>query len=157
MSCADWISILLQKLPLKFVRHLEEIIGRSVALIGPSGQTWLVNLIQKNENLFFCYGWPTFARDHALECGDFLVFRYDGELHFTVQVFDQSACEKEGAFRSQCSQDNTGHKRDREEDHSSLDMCAEAVAKKMRSIFYVHSECRESPAGKLISSLMGFV
>lgn len=157
MSCADWISILLQKLPLKFVRHLEEIIGRSVALIGPSGQTWLVNLIQKNENLFFCYGWPTFARDHALECGDFLVFRYDGELHFTVQVFDQSACEKEGAFRSQCSQDNTGHKRDREEDHSSLDMCAEAVAKKMRSIFDVHSECRESPAGKLISSLMGFV
>ncbi|CAK9317199.1 unnamed protein product [Citrullus colocynthis] len=135
------------KLPLKFVKHLEEIIGRSVVLIGPSGKTWLVNLIQQNDDLFFCDGWPTFARDHALECGDFLVFRYDGELHFNVQVFDQSACEKEGSFHSQCSQDKTGHKRDREEDHSSPETCEEAVAKKMRSIFDVHSDCsRENRA-----------
>ncbi|KAG6608508.1 B3 domain-containing protein, partial [Cucurbita argyrosperma subsp. sororia] len=134
------------KLPLKFVRYLGEIIGRSVTLIGPSGHTWLVDLIQQNDNLFFCDGWPTFARDHSLECGDFLVFRYDGELNFTLQVFDQSACEKEDAFHSQCSQDNTGHKRDREEDPTCPDTCAEAVAKKMRSIFYVHSECREGLA-----------
>ncbi|XP_022976045.1 B3 domain-containing protein Os11g0197600-like [Cucurbita maxima] len=134
------------KLPSKFIRYLEEIIVRSVTLIGPSGQTWLVNLIQQNDDLFFCDGWPTFARDHALDCGDFLVFRYDDELHFTVQIFDESTCEKEGAFHSQCSQDNTGHKRNREEDNSSPQTCAEAVAKKMRSIFDVHSECRENLA-----------
>lgn len=156
MYGADWIYILLQKLPLKFARYLEEIIAQSVELIGPSGQTWLVNLIQQNDNLFFNDGWSTFARDHALECGDFLVFRYDGELHFTVQVFDQSACEKEAAFHSQCSQDNTGHKRDREDDHSSLDTCAEALAKKMRSVSHVHSECRAIPVGKLSFSLVGF-
>ncbi|KAA0057171.1 hypothetical protein IC582_007543 [Cucumis melo] len=129
------------KVPLKFVKHLEEIIGRSVVLIGPSGQTWLVNLIQENDNLFFCEGWPTFARDHALECGDFLVFRYDSELNFNVRVFDQSACEKEGAFHSQCRQDKTGHKRDREEDHSSRETCEEDVTKKTRTISDVNSDC----------------
>lgn len=155
--CADWIFIILQKLPLKFVKHLEEIIGRSVVLIGPSGQTWHVNLIQENDNLFFCDGWPTFARDHALECGDFLVFRYDSELNFNVQVFDQSACEKEGAFLSQFRQDNTGHKRDREEDHSSQETREQDVTKKTRSISDVNLDCiRENLPCKLSSSHLVF-
>ncbi|KAJ0085167.1 hypothetical protein Patl1_09047 [Pistacia atlantica] len=96
-----------QKIPIKFVKHMGGQTSGSVSLIGPSGNTWHVNLIQQNGDLFFDQGWPTFVSDHFLECGDLLVFRYDGELHFTVQVFDQSACEKEDAFNSKCNLDSS--------------------------------------------------
>ncbi|PON70123.1 B3 DNA binding domain containing protein [Parasponia andersonii] len=124
------------KIPSKFVRHME---GRSSGLVtleGPSGKTWQVDLLQQNEDLFLRHGWPVFVRDNYVECGDFLIFRYDGELHFTVQVFDQSACEKEAAFHSECSQDicdkNFGQKRAREDGMSSSDKIVEGVLKKMR-------------------------
>lgn len=120
------------------MRHLEGKTNRSVSLVGPSGNTWKVNLFQQNDDLFFHHGWPAFLRDHYIVCGDFLVFRYDGELNFTVQVFDQSACQKEAAFHSECSQDPSFsdkilvQKREREEDVSSSDKVVEGVLKKMR-------------------------
>ncbi|KAM6561525.1 hypothetical protein CsatA_030764 [Cannabis sativa] len=124
------------KIPTKFMKHLEGRSSGSVALEGPSGKTWLVNLIQNNGDLFLHHGWPTFVRDNYVECGDFLIFRYDRELHFTVQIFDQSACEKEVAFHSKCSQNfhdqDLGKKRVREDGISSSDRIVEGVLKKMR-------------------------
>lgn len=137
-----------QKIPSRFMRHMVGRTSGSVSLVGPSGNTWPVNLIQQNDDLFFHHGWPAFVRDHYIECGDFLVFRYDGELNFTVQIFDQSACEKEAAFHSECSQDLTisdrslGHKREREEDVTSSDKIVEDVLKKMReSSCQLYLEC----------------
>ncbi|XP_062101230.1 B3 domain-containing protein Os01g0723500-like isoform X2 [Humulus lupulus] len=125
-----------QKIPTKFMKHMEGRSSGSVALEGPSGKTWLINLIQSNGDLFLHHGWPTFVKDNYVECGDFLIFRYDSELHFTVQIFDQSACEKEVAFHSKCSQDfhdqNLGKKRIREDGISSSDRIVEGVLKKMR-------------------------
>lgn len=120
------------------MRHLEGKVSGSVSLVGPSGNTWLVNLIRQNDDLFFHHGWPAFVKDHYIVSGDFLVFRYDGELNFTVQIFDQSACEKEAAFHSECNQDpsisgrSMGHKREREEDVTSSDNIIEGALKKMR-------------------------
>ncbi|XP_024930728.3 B3 domain-containing protein Os01g0723500 isoform X2 [Ziziphus jujuba] len=130
------------------MQHLEGRTYGSVSLVGPSGNTWQVNLVQQNDDLFFHHGWPDFVRDHHIVCGDFLVFRYDGELNFTVQVFDQSACQKEAAFHSECSQDPRisdkilGQKREREEDVSSSDKIVEGVLKKMRErTSHSYSEC----------------
>ncbi|URD73311.1 B3 domain-containing protein [Musa troglodytarum] len=39
-----------------------------------------------------------FVGDHAMQIGDFLVFRLDGCSSFSVLVFDATACEKEVAF-----------------------------------------------------------
>lgn len=118
------------------MKHMEGRSSGSVTLEGPSCKTWQVELIQQNDDLFLYHGWPAFVRDNYVECGDFLIFRYDGELHFTVQVFDQSACEKEAAFHSECSQDicdkNLGQKREREDGISSSDKIVEGVLKKMR-------------------------
>ncbi|KAI4316759.1 hypothetical protein L6164_024707 [Bauhinia variegata] len=124
------------KIPAGFMSHMEGKTSGLVSIMGPSGNTWHVQLIQEGDDLFFHHGWPAFVGDHLIECGDLLVFRYEGHLHFTVQVFDQSACQKEVAFYSECSQNSgdfniNGQKRDRE-DNSSLDVVAEVLLKKMR-------------------------
>ncbi|KAL5185650.1 B3 domain-containing protein [Glycine soja] len=93
-----------KKLPDGFVCHMEGRTYGSVSLTGPSGKTWTVQLIKQENDLFLHHGWSTFVVDHQLECGELLVFRYEGHLHFTVQVFDKDACEKEAAFHSECSQ-----------------------------------------------------
>ncbi|XP_065618441.1 B3 domain-containing protein Os01g0723500 isoform X2 [Quercus suber] len=125
--------------------------GRTAGLVtleGPSGNTWHVKLIQQNDDLFLHQGWPEFVMDHFIESGDFLVFRYDGELHFTVQVFDKSSCEKEAAFHSECSQDpgdlgnSMGQKRERDEVASPSDKIFEGVPKKLRgSSSQLHLGC----------------
>lgn len=52
--------------------------------------------LEKTENgLFFHNGWQRFVKDHHLEVGDFLIFRYDGESKFNVTIYDRSACEKD--------------------------------------------------------------
>ncbi|XP_022768836.1 B3 domain-containing protein Os11g0197600-like isoform X2 [Durio zibethinus] len=126
------------KIPVGFKTNLEGRISGSVLLKGPSGYGWVVELVQKNDDLFFDEGWADFVRDHSLECGDFLVFRYDGDLVFNVKVFDQSLCEKEVAFHCKCSQGGSefdgivGQKRDREDGGVSLDQDCEGVLKRSR-------------------------
>ncbi|KAL0325658.1 UNVERIFIED_CONTAM: putative B3 domain-containing protein [Sesamum radiatum] len=106
-------------------------------LVGPSGNNWYVGLIIVDNGLFLNDGWADFVRDHFLEQGDSLVFRYDGNLHFTVQIFDRSLCEKEAAFSAESSQDlskydiSTVKKREREK-LALLDSIIEGVPKKMR-------------------------
>lgn len=95
----------IQKIPHKFVKHLEGKTSGLVSLQGPSGNLWHTTLIQENGDLALHEGWSTFVMDHSIVSGDLLVFRYNGDLHFTVQVFEQSSCEKETAFHAKCSQD----------------------------------------------------
>ncbi|XWS25694.1 hypothetical protein CRYUN_Cryun27aG0089500 [Craigia yunnanensis] len=126
------------KIPVGFHRNLEGRISGSVLLNGPSEFSWVVELVQKNDDLFFDEGWADFVRDHSLECGEFLVFRYDGDLVFDVKVFDQSTCEKEVAFHCKRSQGGSefdgivGQKRDREDGGVSLDQNCEGVLKRSR-------------------------
>ncbi|KAL3734785.1 hypothetical protein ACJRO7_024028 [Eucalyptus globulus] len=93
------------KIPDKFVKHMEGWMSGLALLEGPSGNTWHVELIEENHELFLNSGWHSFIRDHSIVSGDLLVFRHDGNLHFYVQVFEQSSCEKEAAFHAMCSQD----------------------------------------------------
>ncbi|KAK9756352.1 hypothetical protein RND81_01G091000 [Saponaria officinalis] len=92
------------EVPSKFIKHLGGRTSGSLSLTGPSGNSWNVDLIGDNGHLFFDGGWPTFVRDHSIQCGDSLVFRYDGNSHFTVQIFDESSCEKDEALNARCSQ-----------------------------------------------------
>lgn len=105
------------KVPTRFIKHLAGRTSGSILLTGPSDNSWHVDLIEHNGHLFFGDGWSIFVKDHSIECGDSLVFRYDGNSHFTVQIFDQSSCEKEEAFQAKCSQFNPngcpGKKRER--------------------------------------------
>ncbi|RWW83034.1 hypothetical protein BHE74_00008473 [Ensete ventricosum] len=55
-------------------------------------------LVDSSNGLRFESGWKEFVVDHAMEIGDFLVFRLEGCSCFSVLVFDATACEKEVAF-----------------------------------------------------------
>ncbi|XP_015071384.1 B3 domain-containing protein Os01g0723500-like isoform X1 [Solanum pennellii] len=136
------------KIPSKFIKHMEGGDSGTIVLVGPSGNAWPVDLIQQDDGLFFNNGWVSFVKDHCLETGDSLVFRYDGDLHFTVQVFDESSCEKEASYNADCSQGATDlynlalKKRDRG-NSVLLDCMVEGVPKKMKST-EIPSECTSS-------------
>lgn len=136
------------KIPSKFIKHMEGRTSEATVLVGPSGNSWPVDLIHEDDGLFFHNGWVSFVKDHCLETGDSLVFRYDGDLHFTVQVFDEGSCEKESSYNADCSEGATDlynlalKKRDRG-NSVSLDCIVEGVPKKMRNT-QVPSECTSS-------------
>lgn len=143
---------------------MEGRISGLVSLTGPSGNVWHAYLTQQDNDVFLDHGWPTFVKDHLIECGDVLIFRYDGELCFSVQVFDISACEKEAAFHSKCSQDpsqlykSIGQKREREERAASSDKNCEYVLKKVRgdsSELYSEHINKSLGAGLVISNKEG--
>ncbi|XP_068667501.1 B3 domain-containing protein Os11g0197600-like isoform X2 [Aristolochia californica] len=99
-------------IPSAFLKHMEGRRSGSASLIGPSGNIWHVDLIENNRDAFLQNGWPEFARDHNVRAGYCLIFRHEGNLQFTVAIFDKSACEKENAVRAKPSQDSTGYKND---------------------------------------------
>lgn len=117
----------------------------TATLVGPSGNSWYAELILIGDGLFFSDGWEAFVSDHFLEQGDFLVFRYDEDLQFTVLVFDQSMCEKEAALKAENHRDineNGGlvvKKRDRDIS-ASPDSMVEGVPKRVRDS-EISSEC----------------
>ncbi|XP_010255066.1 PREDICTED: B3 domain-containing protein LOC_Os12g40080-like isoform X2 [Nelumbo nucifera] len=108
------------RIPFGFLKHIKGEGSGTVWLRGPSGNMWRVNLTKNPDGWFFEDGWEVFLKDHISKPGDFFVFRYIGNFHFSVQIFDPTACEKEASFRVKCSQENNafvepqGNKRGRE-------------------------------------------
>lgn len=99
-TCSERLNI-----PCSFIKHMEGRALGTATLGGPSGNNWYAELILIGDGLFLSDGWEAFVSDHFLEQGDFLVFRYDGDLQFTVLVFDQSMCEKEAALKAENHRD----------------------------------------------------
>lgn len=135
------------KIPLGFIKHMEGRTSGVFSLTGPSENTWKVDMVQCDNDLFLQNGWAEFVKDHCLDGCDSLVFRYDGSLHFTVQIFDQSSCEKEAAFNAKCSQnpDDSNNpanmKRGRVESETVIsDKIFEGVPKKMRGSSFQREE-----------------
>ncbi|KAL4205140.1 hypothetical protein AMTRI_Chr01g135800 [Amborella trichopoda] len=73
-------------------------------LVGPSGNSWNVEVEEVGGALYFSRGWKKFVKDHSLKDGDFLVFYYDGDTHFLNKIFDKTGCEREDAFDVKCSE-----------------------------------------------------
>ncbi|KAF3774183.1 putative B3 domain-containing protein, partial [Nymphaea thermarum] len=79
-------------IPPAFAHHIEKESSRAI-LESPVVKNWPVELVHDGDRLVFRNGWKEFFNLHSLEVGDFLVFRYDGNMHFTVRVFGKSCCE----------------------------------------------------------------
>ncbi|PQQ12231.1 putative B3 domain-containing protein [Prunus yedoensis var. nudiflora] len=68
------------RIPPKFVKNFNVRPLHKCALSGPSGIRWTVELEERENGLFFQDGWQGFVKDHHLEDGDFLVFKYDAQV-----------------------------------------------------------------------------
>jgi hypothetical protein len=92
---------LLQGIPTDFVKRMQYGVCKDAILQGPSGHLWHVNLCCANTWASFTDGWESFVSDQFIEVGDILVFRHVDDVHFAVQVFGPSGCEKQSAFSFQ--------------------------------------------------------
>ncbi|KAL4653423.1 hypothetical protein ACB092_01G302100 [Castanea dentata] len=59
----------------------------------PNGTKWKVKMKKRDGEVCFQNGWCEFARCHALTLAHLLVFRYEGNSHFYVLIFDATATE----------------------------------------------------------------
>ncbi|XP_017243497.1 B3 domain-containing protein Os01g0723500 isoform X2 [Daucus carota subsp. sativus] len=128
ISCSHML-----KVPPKFIENMEGYTCGTVSLEGPSGDFWHASLIKHDNDLCIYEGWQSFVRDHFLEDGDTLLFGYEGDLQFVVQVFDQSSCEKEAASTARCSQDQSKCNNLNAKKRESVENTVGYPRKKMRS------------------------
>ncbi|XP_038714674.1 B3 domain-containing protein Os03g0620400-like isoform X2 [Tripterygium wilfordii] len=81
------------------MKHFHGAWPQKCIIWSPLGRSWLVEMVNLNDSLFFGKGWKAFVEDHSLEEGDLLLFKYDGNLVFDVKVFGKNRCEKSMAPR----------------------------------------------------------
>lgn len=88
----------LQQIPPKFEKYILEGLSDRAILRGPSGDKWDVNVCKNTNGIYLQDGWQQFLRDHSLRNYEFLIFKYDGDLCFEVQIFSMDGCEKVYGF-----------------------------------------------------------
>lgn len=59
----------------------------------PNDAKWKVELIKCNDEVWLQKGWKEFAECCSLKQGQFVVFRYEGNSHFHMLIFDETATE----------------------------------------------------------------
>jgi B3 DNA binding domain len=77
------------------MKHLDGEQYKKATLLSPQGKFCHINLHQEGNDLYLDGGWSNFAEEHDLHTGYFVVFRYEGNMVFTVKVFDETCCLKE--------------------------------------------------------------
>ncbi|KAM7482547.1 hypothetical protein LguiB_007130 [Lonicera macranthoides] len=82
------------RIPPHFVRHIKKDESDSVTLKGPSGGHWRVKLAQKENSTILQEGLKEFIRDNSIGEANCLLFTYEGNLCFNVQVFDKCGLER---------------------------------------------------------------
>ncbi|XP_056694282.1 uncharacterized protein [Spinacia oleracea] len=80
--------------PPKFSELLRSSVGEKAYLEDSTGQKWAVALSDVLGSLAFQKGWDEFTKDHGLELGDFLLFRYTTESCFFVEIYGRDGYEK---------------------------------------------------------------
>ncbi|GAV79745.1 B3 domain-containing protein [Cephalotus follicularis] len=86
-------------IPEKFIKNLKKKLPETVTLKGPSSVTWNIVITANDDSIYFNHGWEEFVKNHFLEENDILMFKYNGESHFDVLMFDgRSLCEKASSY-----------------------------------------------------------
>ncbi|XP_016501194.1 B3 domain-containing protein REM16-like [Nicotiana tabacum] len=83
------------RIPAHFLRHISEDSPDKATLKCLSGGTWNVKLHIDENGLLINQGWEKFHKDNHIEGGEFLLFRYDGALQFTIRIFSKNGMERE--------------------------------------------------------------
>ncbi|KAI3875069.1 hypothetical protein MKW98_019642 [Papaver atlanticum] len=92
------------KVPIEFLEQLRCEIPGTFSLRGPSGKVWRVRLLEMGDGYYFKDGWEDFVIDNFMSNKDFCAFKYVSENCLQVQIFERNGCEKESAFKANCSQ-----------------------------------------------------
>ncbi|XVF45210.1 hypothetical protein PTKIN_Ptkin02bG0186700 [Pterospermum kingtungense] len=82
-----------QRIPYKFVKKFGNELSSIATLAVPSGRIWVVELTKDNKRMWLDSGWDAFVEYYSISVGHFLVFRYEGNSHFNVHVYNLKASE----------------------------------------------------------------
>ncbi|CAM0949215.1 unnamed protein product [Alopecurus aequalis] len=83
-------------IPEKFMENFKGQISEVIKLEAPDGSKYDVQATRDMNKIVLGSGWTTFATFYELKEGCVLVFKYSGDSHFRVLIFDYpSCCEKE--------------------------------------------------------------
>ncbi|KAL9239752.1 hypothetical protein vseg_014044 [Gypsophila vaccaria] len=98
------------RLPEKFATEYNEELGTSsiVGLMVPTGETWKVTLTKEDNKLWFHDGWHDFVENYSIDYGYFMMFIYEGNLRFSVHVFDLTTCEISYHGKKESCHDRSG-------------------------------------------------
>ena len=96
-------------------------LGSMAFLTIPNGTKWTVKLTKCDGEVWFQNGWREFANCHALTVGSLIVFRYEGNLGFSVLIFDAIATEIEYPLDDQ---PQVHRMEDNESDDKSIEIMA---------------------------------
>lgn len=112
----------MQDLPKKFVRLYGEALPTRVLLKLPCGQQWKIGLLKTQGKVYLQQGWPEFAKHYGLDRGNLLFFRYKGNSHFSISIYDKTTCEIDYASHSVLYDENrkVASEEETEEDDSVL-------------------------------------
>nr|XP_023916274.1 B3 domain-containing protein At1g49475-like [Quercus suber] len=81
------------RIPTKFISKYGVDLSDMAFLTIPNGTNWKVKVTKHDGGVWFQNGWCEFASCHGLTVGHLLVFRYIGNSHFHVLIFDATATE----------------------------------------------------------------
>ncbi|XP_043710118.1 B3 domain-containing protein At4g01580-like [Telopea speciosissima] len=81
------------EIPVEFVRKFGGELPDVAVLEVPGGREWSIELKKIDGAVWFHNGWQGFLKHYNISAGHFLVFRYDGNSHFFVLIFNENACE----------------------------------------------------------------
>ncbi|CAM8942092.1 unnamed protein product [Rhodiola kirilowii] len=95
-------------IPIEFGDYMGERKSGSAELVRSSGQTWRVELLEDGKDLYFTDGWPNFVEDNMIQNGEFLFFKFHGNLMFSVVIYDENMCEKGQVSLGNCSRGRNG-------------------------------------------------
>ncbi|KAI3993813.1 hypothetical protein MKX01_002826 [Papaver californicum] len=65
---------------------------------GPSGAYRVTKVYKSKHGSFLEKGWEVFVRENGIQIYDFLVFRYEGNMQFSVKVFNMHGVPREECF-----------------------------------------------------------
>ncbi|MCL7029524.1 hypothetical protein MKW94_027092 [Papaver nudicaule] len=83
--------------------------SREQAVIkGPSGAHWVTEVNKSRDGIFLEIGWEVFVRENGLRMYDFLVFKYHGNMRFSVKVFNMYGVPREECFTPVHSSPSSG-------------------------------------------------
>lgn len=80
-------------IPRRFIRKYGEGLSNLAFLKLPNGAEWKLELTKCDGKVWLQKGWQEFMEYYSLKLGHLLVFRYEGNSHFYILVFDESATE----------------------------------------------------------------
>ncbi|XP_042494948.1 B3 domain-containing protein Os11g0197600-like [Macadamia integrifolia] len=86
------------RIPPEFLENISTEAYKFATLKDSNGNHWRVKLNKTTSGTYIEDGWQDFIRDHSIYDDNFLVFGYDGNTCFDVQIFDESGCNRDYLF-----------------------------------------------------------